>query len=160
MKHLSRKITCTLLLTSMLLSMQACGGEAVSSDTTTAPAGDTTTAEPEYQLPEADFGGETFNVYLWSLSKLPVEEENGDILNDAIYARNRAVEDELNVNIELIPLTGNDRNSPAVLEKYILAQEDVITYGMQMQAGLSKLLTTEGMLVDLKSIPTLDLSKS
>ena len=158
------------LLAALLTSLAACGGEPAGQTDDTTTVGEDTTAPvvSEYTPPEVDYGGKTVTITGYSFSgnwailryNIALEEENGDTINDGIVKRNRAVEDELNVNIELVPLTSNDRSKPTVLEKYILAQEDVITYGMQMQAGLSKLLTTEGMLVDLKSIPTLDLSKS
>lgn len=160
MKHLSRKITCTLLLTSMLLSMQACGGEAVSSDTTTAPAGDTTTAEPEYQLPEADFGGETFNVYLWSLSKLPVEEENGDILNDAIYARNCAVEDLYNFKFSYTLSDGAGAYDTWIttLNASVMAGDDSVQlaggYGYRLTAQ-----TLDGSWANLLEIPEIDFTQ-
>lgn len=89
-----------------------------------------------------------------------LEEENGDLINDAIVKRNRAVEDELNVNIELIPLTAQDRTSSEVLRTYIMAQEDVVQVSMQMASGMGPLLSTDGLVVNLNDIPTLDLSSS
>ncbi|MBO5220245.1 MAG: hypothetical protein J6C52_12485 [Clostridia bacterium] len=122
----------------------------------------------EYIKPDVDYGGRTVTMTgydydgAWTILdyNMALEEENGDVINDAIVQRNRAVEEALNVNIELVPLGVGDRGSAAVLEKYILAQEDVITFGTQMATGLKNMLTTEGMLVDLNDIPTLDLSHS
>ena len=158
------------LLAALLTSLAACGGEPAGQTDDTTTVGEDTTAPvvSEYTPPEVDYGGKTVTITGYSYSgnwailryNIGLEEENGDTINDAIVKRNRAVEQELNVNIEMIPLTSNDRSKSTVLEKYILAQEDVITYGMQMNCGLSKLLTTDGMLVDLQSIPTLDLAKS
>ncbi|MBE6613392.1 MAG: hypothetical protein E7632_12985 [Ruminococcaceae bacterium] len=147
-------------LISLLASLAACGESADTPESTDSP-------ETQYTAPEVDYGGKTVTITGYSYSdswailryNIGLEEENGDNINDAIVKRNRAVEQELNVNIEMIPLSKDDRSSPAVLEKYVMAQEDVITYGMQMNCGLSKLLTTDGMLVDLKTIPTLDLTK-
>jgi len=70
-----------------------------------------TAAEPEINfasLPGEDFGGADFvilnlSTFDWIDVTLDVEEETGDKLNDAIYRRNRAVEEKFNVNIKVIP---------------------------------------------------------
>lgn len=163
-KHLS-----LILLAAILLQVSACGGSETPNDTQ-APDGTGTTAadteSSEYVNPNVDYNGKTVTIsgydcpgkYVIQKYHMALDEENGDIINDAIVKRNRAVEEALNVNIELVSLTIDDRNNSAVLEKYIMAQEDVITFGTQMGAGLSKLLTTDGMLIDLNKIPTLDLT--
>ena len=160
------------LLAALLLQAAACGESSGAADDTTVPSSpdDTTTAAQvsEYTVPNVDYGGKTITMTgydydeLWAILDYHValEEENGDVINDAIVRRNRMVEEELNVSIELIPLGKNDRNSAAILEKYILAQEDTVQVGMQMTGGMSNLLATEGMLVDLNDITTLDLSNS
>ncbi|MBE6612259.1 MAG: hypothetical protein E7632_07185 [Ruminococcaceae bacterium] len=159
-----------LILSALLLQCIGCGNSEAADDGQNFSSDDVTVTETaaEYTVPDVDYGGKTVNItgynYPGSIALLKyniaLDEENGDVINDAIVARNRAVEEALNVNIELIPLENNDRNSSKVLEKYIMAQEDVVTYGMQMNVGLGTLLTTPGMLVDLKTIPTLDLSHS
>ena len=58
------------------------------SDSTTAPV----TAE-EYTKPDKTFNGQDVNILIWSISRLPVEEENGDVIDDAVYRRNTKVED-------------------------------------------------------------------
>ena len=58
---MKKQITTLLLLASLLASLTACGGEAPSADTTTAP--DTTAAEdlgPFPTRPETDLGGFIF----------------------------------------------------------------------------------------------------
>ena len=160
-----------LLLAALLCQCAGCGGSGTpekEQNLNTDGVDSTSAAAIEYTAPDVDYGGKTVNItgynYPGNIAlvkyNIALDEENGDVINDAIVARNRAVEEALNVNIELISLANNDRNSSKVLEKYILAQEDVVTYGMQMNVGLGTLLTTPGMLIDLNSIPTLDLSHS
>lgn len=61
-------------------------------------------------LPAEDYGGTDFvitnlNNYEWCDVTLDVEAaEAGDLLGDAIYRRNRAVEEKYNVNLKIIPI--------------------------------------------------------
>ena len=63
---------------------------------------ETTEDEGEPDLPEADFGGDTFNLLTAGETNsyvekyIVVEEMNGEVVNDAIYERNRAVEENFN----------------------------------------------------------------
>lgn len=64
-----------------------------------------------------DLGGNTVTIYLrpdfngvQTAYELVANEENGEIINDAVYKRNRAVEERLNVHLNIID-TGADSNS-------------------------------------------------
>lgn len=98
----------SLLLASLILV--SCGEtgkqtEDLSAIDTTEP--DVTTAS--FELPERDFGGDNFNilngnVYSWfTVSNVTTEEENGDTMNDAIYQRNRKVEERYHITISETP---------------------------------------------------------
>ena len=87
-----------MLLVAMLASLAACGGETGSTDTTEADtaAPETTAAPSEFEPVTADYKGEKFiiaenDVGDWMQSAF-IEEQNGEVLNDSIYDRNRAVE--------------------------------------------------------------------
>ncbi len=65
-------------------------------------------------LPEKDYGGYEFKILtrvegwgIYNNEHLVVEEENGEILNDAIYNRNRHVEDRFNIQMVETVTTGN-----------------------------------------------------
>ena len=60
-------------------------------------------------LPDADYGGRQFNFLCRTLQlyEYNVEEENGDIVNDALFRRNKSVEDRFNVNIHAIDMDGS-----------------------------------------------------
>lgn len=112
------KTLALILAAAMLLpTLSACGG-----GETGAPAGESvttgnvqpetsasevTTAKPTAydRLPKADYKGYTFSTITsdsWSVdmkNQLWVEAETGDVINDAVYARNRNVEDKFNVKI-------------------------------------------------------------
>ena len=75
--------------------------------------GGVTTSEPEIDYPkyDIDLGGEDFNILFfdavkacgWS-SDIPcdvdVAEQTGDVLSDAVYTRNRKIEDMYNLKIK------------------------------------------------------------
>jgi len=100
-----------LLITAILLvpAIVSCANEPTTMDTlTTAAVTEETTAEdnPEPELPASDFGGESF-MFLLCLSHYAydevyvyTEEYDGEVVNDAIYDRNRAVEEKFNIDIE------------------------------------------------------------
>jgi len=172
------KLLSLLLIAAALVQLASCAsagsGNVSSDDTSAAPvtgesASETNAEEEaEYFDPSVDYNGRTvtFTGYdydgAWVILNynIGLEEENGEIINDSIVKRNRTVEENLNVNIELIPLSGSDRSNPQVIQKYILSQDDVITVGTQMAAGLPALISTKGMLIDMKEIPTLNLDAS
>ncbi len=104
---MKRTISATLLLSLLLAaSMTACGNEEKPSSISDSAAPETTqeittVVDPKAGLPKADFEGETFTVLAgieaWQTDY--VAEETGDILNDAVYARNIAVEEMYNINL-------------------------------------------------------------
>ena len=144
-----KRLLPALLLAAMLTSLASCGGDtSAPSGDTTAPAGDgTTAAEPsEYVNPGVDYGGKTVTVAAhhyeseWKIDAyfLTAEEENGDVINDAIVKSRRAVEETLNVKFELMPLDIKARTDPSPLTKFILAGEDA--FQISIHASLSATL--------------------
>ena len=105
----------TLMLASALvLSAVSCGSDSKGNDeTTTSDAGttaaDETTAPEETDgLPEKDMDGFELKInhfdgtwLSWALTTLDVESETGDRLDDAIYKRNRNMEDRFNCKISV-----------------------------------------------------------
>jgi len=129
-------------------------------DETTNSAG----TRPDYDLPEQNYSGykfriisrsETANAHWWNCD-ISVESENGDPINDAVYLRNKKVEDRYNISVVNIP--DNDVGSKA--SKSIKAGSDdydLIVIGLT--AGQEN-LTTGGLLMDLRSVPYVDLTKN
>jgi hypothetical protein len=80
-------------------AMTACGGDTPAGSDTTASAGDPAadvTADSAYPALEVrNLGGKDVNILIrseWAY-EFVVEEENGDLVNDAIFKRNSAIED-------------------------------------------------------------------
>ena len=174
-----KKTLCTLLVLCGLL-LSACGGNATVETAPTESATDNTPTdtteietEPEDRtylddLPDGlDYGGYDFRVLVYEGGNLPtgdtgawlnyfaLEGETGEPINDAVYNRNAAVSDRFNVKIE--QLDGKSLGMEGYARKTVQAGEDA----MDVVLGTSALntLITDGILVDLKSVPYIDLEK-
>ena len=126
-----------LLLCSIILA--GCGQTADTQNDTTKPDAQTDTMTETSELsdlekrqlvsddlPEEDFGGREFNII--SRTNFTYEfdaEQTGDILDDAIYNRNRKVEERFNVDIITHPYgEGNMANVLEAADKSIMAGDD------------------------------------
>ena len=100
----------------MLISaLAACGEQAQTpsaAQTTAAQEGEIAEAEVTTELsdglPNTDLQGWTFKIHhfdsswlTWALTQLEAEEENGDLLNDAIFRRNRGIEERFNCKLDI-----------------------------------------------------------
>lgn len=176
MKTTMKRALSTLCLMCVLLSMSAasisCGDNTTAEDTTGGNADDTTetateevTTEQDIKstLPTADFGGDEFNIFLWEYTQMAATEENGDIINDAVYRRNADIEELYNVKLSFTVRDGSSESGKAsswfkTVEASILAGDGSIDlaggYGYQFA---SKSLS--GNFVNLCDISTIDFSK-
>ncbi len=158
-----KKYICLLLVLGISLSV-GCGsskdGEPSQTDTSVGTDSVETTA-PGPDLPDHDWGGENINFLVRGESAEPTNfsheiyasEENGDVINDAVYRRNRAVQDRFNV---VITETAQDDSVDAVRNS-TLADDDAFDVVM-VRPNRMVTLATEGLLCDLFEIPYLDLS--
>ena len=103
----AKRIISLFLLASLLISASACGSEAPEKESTDTTAGETT-EKPEYEFPELDCGGDKFTIlntgWVWSMyTFIDFETQTGDSLDDAVYERNRKVEERYNITITETP---------------------------------------------------------
>ncbi|MBQ2707544.1 MAG: extracellular solute-binding protein [Clostridia bacterium] len=150
-------------------TLTACGSSETTTDTTTAPVvtePEVTTYEFYHDLEGLDFGGETFT--MWAVYQndpfMYVEEETGDIMDDTVYARNRSVEEQLNVKLKHIyhGLTSAGADvaaGAAFVRSQILAGDDThdVYFGVQHSSYPS--LIAEKLFVDWNQVPNVDLTK-
>lgn len=143
-------------------AIESCTDNTANTDisTTAAKTEDTTTDNnPEPALPGSDFGGESFMFLLrltnYSYDEIYVytEEYNGEVVNDAIYDRNRAVEEKFNINIEA---TYNDSVS-STAQKAIMANDNSFEVMWDSKNSMPPLITN-GYLVDFNTIPYVNLT--
>ncbi|MDD4774798.1 MAG: hypothetical protein PHZ09_14550, partial [Eubacteriales bacterium] len=144
-----------------LTVLVSCSEEPVSDTVeTTVPGaeetGADTDAEPE--LPDSDFLGESF-MFLLRLSNhaydeiyVYTEEYDGEVVNDAIYDRNRAVEEKYNIDIEATFIDQVSQNA----QKTIMANDDSFEVMWDCKNAMPSLITN-GYLVDFNTVPYLNL---
>jgi len=159
-----------LIMTGLALASCSNGGNNTVSDTTAADNADTataetTTAELMPDIPEKDFGGAEFmfltsgakdsNGADWEAYDVYSAEENGDIINDAVYARNMYVGEKYNVNIL-------EKKSDALVfdeaQAVIMAGDDTfdaITSSISTGAKLAR----NKFSFDLHEVPYIDLNQ-
>ncbi|MBQ8509846.1 MAG: extracellular solute-binding protein [Clostridia bacterium] len=107
---MKRHISLCLLAAMLTGILASCGDAATPSDTTASGENDTTTAVETAlvdTLPTVDYGGVDFNILLpLEHTYEYAEEQTGEIVDDAEYNRDRAVEEKYNVKINYIAEAG------------------------------------------------------
>jgi hypothetical protein len=164
-----KRLLCVLLAASSIFCAVSCAGAAdgIPDDTgasdTETPA-ETTPAELQPDLPESDFEEYTFTFlcrYIddphwapWNPRDIFVEGQNGEVINDSVYTRNRFVEETYNINIEHYSPT----DYVSVFNKTLSAGDDVYDV---YYAGTGELINAaySTRLNDLMQMPYIDLEK-
>ena len=164
-----------LLCTCLLGALASCGGDQPSAVQTDAVVGGDTTAPAETAvqygdaLPEElDFGGKEFRAATYNGGNLTnadgwfnyfeVEETNGDILNDAAFARNAEVEERLNVKIKCYEI-GEWGQVLNTMQKSITAGDDAYDIAVEASHASYVNLISANMLYDTNDLEYVDLSK-
>ena len=118
--------------------------------------------EPE--LPDIQFNGYKFRLIntkpdavTWLLTQITSGEETGDVFNDAVYRRNRIIEDRY--GIEMVEIVANDpgdaKNKGQKSAKSGSDDYDLIFAYIGDSMGMAQ----SGLLLEANSIPYMDLSK-
>jgi len=168
-KKLLSFILSVLLVSSMLFAACAPAKEQTNADvpakddSVEANAGDSNDAElpteEKYEFPGKNYGGYKIRIITpdqwWAMSTLTAEEENGDPLNDAIFRRNRLVEDNLGVEIVQTCVSGPDGKARKSIQSN--TDEYDVVFTDSAQAGN---LASQGMYLNLYDVPGLNLEKS
>ena len=165
---MKNRILAILLAALMLGSMTACSesGDVETAASETAAGGETAAAETDARiptnLPERDFEGHKFQVLTkgqfsshWSSKDVYAEELTGEPINDAVFNRNAAVTETY--NFEIIELWGTETNCTPLAKNAIQAGEDA--YDLILNGSDTTPLITAGYLLDLQTIPYMDLTK-
>ena len=171
-KTASRRFLSLALILSALVSVSAtaCGSETSSGTQDTGNAGtapqESETAEPD-RFADVDFGGETVGILCrtdtmleWA-RELYVEEDDGDIVNSAVFAKNRNVEERLGVHLDYIRMDGEWNVMSAFLQRIrdSVAADD---HDFDLVAGYRHYmpqLAAEGYFLNLNDVPYIDFTK-
>ena len=166
------------LMTSGAMAISCANGDGGNTNSTTAggnvadevvaPTGDDTDnrvdrASVSDDLPVKDFGGAKFNIVVREHEKeeFYVESEVGEVVNDAIYYRNKSIEERFNVVINPIPTKGSwdDQNIFMNLIKKTVQAGDP---SFDLVAGYAAYITqlaTNGMLINWNDVPYVNFDK-
>ncbi len=158
-----------LLLAALLLTTVSCGNAAPQNGTEptdsalgTEPA-ESTTNDP-YPYPDLDCGGEEFTVLtvapLWDMNtELDFEAQTGEALDDAIYNRNRTLEEKLNFTMNVIEAPSDQIYSLQDLIRTDVASGDALYDAAYCCGHRIGSLLTENAVMNLFDIPTLQLDQ-
>ena len=112
-------------------------------------------------LPESDFDGYEFRIYSkgpsyneWGSQDIYASEETGEPINDAVYKRNRFVEEKYNIKIVDIPSASD---MVGTVRKSVSAGDDAYDALVPNMIDQST-LASGGNIMNLKEVPHLDLS--
>lgn len=165
MKH-SKQISLTLLAL-MTANLFACGG---GSDTPVVTDGGDSSAEvtepsrentPDSLPADLDFDGLSIRVVFRDVEINVQEmaaEQTGDIIDDAIYARNAAVEERLNITLEKLAVgADSNANATAIRSSVMAGSDDYDIVSGSQWVILPQAL--EGMYMNLNNNKYLDLSQ-
>lgn len=163
-KQHSRAISLILLMSIMALC--SCGGTSSENTDTKAPdstVSDETTSEfePDSLPSDLDFGGKTINILWWEENKEFVEEQTGDVVDDALYARDRNVEERLNIKLNNIGMsyTWDTRNEYlGAIRNSVMAGDNAYDIVSGQYATMPSLIA-DGIFKNLMKLDYLDFSK-
>ncbi len=161
------RLTSLICLTALLIGAVSCRQTESPVSAETQPDEPQTTTAPEKGdmlssrqsvsdgLPEADFGGKPFTIAINTFCEtgFTVPELTGDVLDDAVYNRNKTIEERFNVQLNYVSEQYNDtlthvRNS-------ILAADDAFQLVAE-HAIVAGGLVTGDLLMNWYEIPNID----
>ncbi|MHC1696201.1 MAG: extracellular solute-binding protein [Eubacteriales bacterium] len=157
-----KRIITTSVLFILLLAITSCGEEQSPVSATTEEQTSTVSAtqqSTDYQLPEKDYEGYTLNAGVyddcrWANTLFDVQEEVGEVVNDAIYLRNRTIEEKYNVLIREIGYSDPAQIVNTMTKDF---SADLHTFDLAFPSGgaLSRLIAG-GLVTDLNEVPHLN----
>ena len=166
---MNRKISFVLALL-MLVSAVSCGSSAgTEKDDTSGNTEESTTVEETEKTVTDDLGdirfdGEEFNIYLaYPVKTMFVEEETGDNVDDAIWERNRAVEERLGISLKFTEGGfatdgGSQGTATQQIRSFVMSGDTSNDLFIHVQhSGLTGLIS-EGCFIDWNTLPNVDFS--
>ena len=168
-----KKISYLFLLPVFLMLFAPACADAGNADTSSAGPGgglaspeatETEKASPyEDDLPEMDYGGEPFYIlhfpsYINAHGYLWTAEETGDVINDAVYRANCAVEERFNLAFEEI-VCPNYSDVPPLLKKSVSSGDGSYDYLMMADRDAFALAMEGKFYHNIDELPHVDLDK-
>jgi len=167
MKKLTKRTLCALLASLMLIPLLvSCGSDTTSvSDDTTAAGTEAITTEAvtgreaiDDELGEYDFNGYEFRIATCNnaTANYVIEEETGDVVDDAKYQRNRTLEERFNFKVKVINDTGH-RETEIIVNSVSAGDDmiDLVSWHVMVLGGL----VTSDYFVNWYDVPNVDFDK-
>ena len=165
----SKRTTSLILFSAILTGILAgCGSEPTGGgETSNGTTSAEVTTEAGYAYPDVNYDGYEFRIlnidnFYNCYVKTDVAEQTGETVDDAVYLRNRKVEDKLGIKISEIAETftsWNDAAKPGTrLQQSVMSGDDDFDcayVSMAQNAGI----VTGGYVLDLKTVPGLNLDE-
>ncbi len=168
-----KKRTLALVLLAQMAISSCGGGNTTPIESTTSSKEGETTSQTELAPDEInrenavltaelpDLGGVTINLLAPGEEVYATDiyaEDDGDIVNSAIYARNRSVEELLNCTLNPIFFDTDTKRTATHIGQTVLAGEDLYDLCSSHQSYTSQLVT-EGYFVNMADDPYIDFEK-
>ena len=157
MKKIAFILALILALTPLLIACGDTSDNASSIDTLADEKSDTEFTLND--LPSLDYGKKDFGIFTdkGAARYLLAEEETGDLLDDAIFQRNIAVEEKFNLNLNIVEA---EVNQPcAEIRNYIMADDKTFNMFVNVQHNAMPSMILEGYFVDWNELEHLDYTK-
>lgn len=146
--------------------LAACTGEVVTKQETTDAASALETVEiiPQLDLPAMDFEGRSFVILAGEYSSSTktqtffVEEDDGDVLNGALYLRNLALKERFNMTFKKAECTADDMITGRAVKVAVQAGDDAYDMAVVLDRG-SLQLGMEGILQPYTALGYVNLEK-
>ncbi|MCL1859348.1 MAG: hypothetical protein FWF92_08960 [Oscillospiraceae bacterium] len=111
-------------------------------------------------LPEADFGNSAFTVLYpdWAAYQtyLVAEEDNGDLMNDVVYYRQKHVEDRFNIQMKWVKI--EDQSLPN-LKNSVKSGIHEYDLALTMYSNSIDTFAADNYVLDWNTVPNVDFSK-
>ena len=171
-----KKLFALLLAALTLLSVSSCGAFGDSKDTAKSDSSETslTESEPETTtaetipenyletLPQKNYAGATFTIIGKSEPVLahnfPEEEETGEIINDALFIRNRTVEEKFGVDFAYL-VTDSGGSTVSKVTSEVMAGGKSIDMIQGSMLTCSNVLLNKGVLTKINDLEAIDLEQ-
>ena len=165
MKHfIARRLPAALICAVLSLSGCAGGESKTAAATTPVLVTEETQTIQYYRTLEADYDGESFRVMgiirdgfeQFTNFEIDSEGENGEVVNDAIFRRNSAIEEKYNVEIN-VEFCDQDKTVTTIGNLTMSGDDQFELYFVQLRyAGAT---VTNGYNLDLNTLPYVDYSQ-
>jgi len=159
---MKKLILFVLLLAVVLISCGIAEEKINTANETTTLPDETAPDDNKDDLGEFNFDGYAFNMLTrnttWYHGLINTAEENGDPINDAIYLRNRRIEERFNFTFEEVP--GNDSaQTTNIARNSILAGDndyDIVSHNISICFTFAQ----EGLIYPITALPFVNLDKN